>query len=121
MQCEFCDYKCATSTQLATHKFAKHKIKNQVADYVDGTLCKACLTQCHTRYKLLKHISYTYKSCRHYYLNHVRICDPEVISTLTFEENLRVKAAKKLGYGPKYYPIPIYKVFGPVPHNSYYL
>ena len=82
-ECDLCEYSCSTFQRLSLHKFKRHGIKNIWRLYVGSfTHCNVCLKQFWTRERLLNHVRYRSKICKHNLQLRGPVCDIETAEAL---------------------------------------
>ena len=118
--CTDCDRKFKSEVALAGHRHRQHSVKNKFRSLVDGTICRACLTDYHTRYRIINHLSSDSKACKHFYLENPIVIDPEVCDRLDAESSHLTKTNKAAGFGPRYWHAPNIRISGPKQFNSFY-
>ena len=118
-ECNICGKSYPTLQELMSHRHAQHKLKNAIRAHVDSTFCFACLTECFHRYKLIDHITNGLQSeyCTHYYRELVPPIDDALFKKLEYEELIHSRALKSQGRHPKYHPIRVFRLPGPLPYN----
>ena len=75
--CQDCGKHLSSAQQLNLHRFRKHGWLHPAHTLVNDVLCRICLTDFHTRTRLLEHVMY--KGKKHRCLQRLQICG-EVIS-----------------------------------------
>ena len=118
--CHKCGSKKGCKHELSAHLWISHGIKIPLRSKVDTTHCLACLTQFHTRTKLLAHISYRCKSCAYFYDHHVDVLDSHCTDPLEAQETIDNKALRRQGKGILFHPLKSYRLRGPKPYNSFH-
>lgn len=106
--------------ELSAQLFEKHGIKILLRRKIDTTYCLSCLTEFHTRTKLINHISYRCPPCAHYYLHHVDELDPSITDPLDLQESIDNTTLRSLGKAILFHPGHSFKLFGPRPFNLFY-
>jgi hypothetical protein len=78
LSCSLCSYQASTTQKLSLHLFKHHSIRNLWRHYIGTRVhCSVCLKLFWTRERLLNHIRYRSKVCKHNLLLRGPICSEE--------------------------------------------
>jgi len=91
----------ATNQALLQHLRTKHKLKQQIATFVDGSgVCPACKSKLHTRLRVLKHLSdKRRRSCANQILSgDFAPVDADTLAKLEDDDRQAIRAARHDGH-----------------------
>ena len=92
--CDLCMSVFASKQALSVHRARKHWQTCEARKYIDGTCCRVCGLECHTRHHIIDHISCKSPICLLNYRLRGEQVPPDVIEGLDAAEFARVKACK---------------------------
>ena len=118
--CHICGSKQSSKQELSAHLFKKHGIKIPLRRKIDTTFCLSCMTEFHTRTKLINHIAYRCPACAFYYSNHVNELDSSITDPLDAQESVDNKSLRKQGKKILFHPVKSFRLFGPRQFNSFH-
>ena len=110
--CYECGEAFGTKAALHTHLFKKHKVKKPTRRYVDDSICPVCLTQFHTRHRVVHHLE-RHSRCRDALCNSPPLLSPEAAEALDEKERELHRALHKRGQPPTHAALPAYRMCGP--------
>ena len=102
--------------KLSSHMFSQHGIRNNVRNYISGTICVCCLKDFHTRRKIVHHISFRSPRCKAHLLKCESISSEEYCK-LEEESTRNVKHLMHLGRSALYSDCRPCRVSGPLQHS----
>ena len=118
--CQECGKVEKSLQQLNLHRFRKHGWLHPAHTLVDNVFCRICLTNFHTRTRLLEHIMY--KGKKHRCFLRLQKCG-EVISYQRALELNAIEAQNNLilyraGHKRSYAAKPAHRIYGPLPNPN---
>ena len=118
--CQDCGKSMNSIQQLNLHRFRKHGWLHPAHTLVDNVFCRICLTNFHTRTRLLEHIMY--KGRKHRCLHRLQMCG-EVISYQRALELNAIEAQDNIllyrsGHKRSYATKPAHHVCGLLPNHA---
>ena len=118
--CQDCGKIESTYQQLQLHRFRKHGWLHPAHMLINNTYCRICLTEFHTRTRLLEHIMY--KGKRHRCLCRLQKCGEVITHGEALELN-SIEAKNNLalyhsGHKRSYAAKPAHRVCGPLPNHA---
>ena len=113
LPCPECGHLFEGLRALGPHRYRVHGVRRLVRDYVDGTVCGACLMEFHSRRRLIHHLQFSGTHCL---LRLSAARDPlpaEITNALDAAEAARYKEVRKRGGLDRLQRLPAVRMPGP--------
>ena len=112
--CAMCDYSTDSIQALSWHEYTSHGLRHPMRDHIDGTVCIACLSDFHTRERVITHVTASSPRCRDVYLLVRPEVEPDKIVQLEVEAYQNTIKLLRSGRRRTFADIPPVRVDGPL-------
>ena len=115
--CLECEAVCFTARGLRSHRARVHAYRHPARLYASGSYCPSCVTQFHTRPRLLVHLKYTKVKCLRQLMALRTPLDNETVIELDRADERERQRLRRIGESQWRARIPSIRLSGP-PHAS---
>ena len=119
--CGECTYICESVQALSWHKYDKHGVQHEARKYITTTFCECCLTDFHSRSRILTHVIQSSARCRAFYSQVATRAPDEVTDKLDSKALELTRSLKRAGRRRAYANTPPERLCGPLTPQAHRL
>ena len=110
--CDICGHTSSTVALLMSHKYQVHGYRQPARYFCDGSICRGCATDHHTRARLIKHLAYASSKCLNAIMLRVDPITDEQVLQLDEAQATEARQLLRRGLGPTWADRPPRRIVG---------